>query len=193
MSRTTAKLIFDVRPDFTRFPGQWFLDEPLSVDGTEIDAREFTEGVAYRGMRPATVPIANMGKEVAFHLGAFDMPVVSRAVGETITRIAGSDVEVFPIDVPTAKGNYSILNVICRLECLDESRSEFTRWKEEDRRPDRLGDYHVISTIRVNAERTGSHHIFRLRDWPLALLVSDTLRDALEGIPNLGIDFHTAS
>lgn len=193
MSRTTAKLIFDFRPDFTRLPDQWFLDEPLSVEGTEIDAREFTEGVEYRGVRPASVPIASTGKEVAFHLGAFDMPVVSRPVAETITRVAGSDIELFPIDVPTAKDDYSILNVICRLDCLDESRSEFTRWKEKDGRPDRLGDYHVISTIRVDAERTGNHHIFRLRDWPLALFVSDTLRHALEEIPNLGVKFHTAS
>ena len=133
------------------------------------------------------------GREVAFHLAAFDMPVVSVEVAAIISRISPSDVELFPVHFPGAKHSYAILNAICRLDCLDESRSEFTRWKEEDGRPDRLGQYHVISTIRVNTVKTGGHHIFRLADWPLALLVSDTLRNALIDIPSLGVEFGLAS
>jgi uncharacterized protein DUF1629 len=79
------------------------------------------------------------------------------------------------------------------LDCLDEEKSEFTRWTEEDERPNRLGQYHIISTIRIDPSRAQNHHIFRIKDWPLALLVSDTLKNTLEGIPDLGVVFAPAS
>jgi hypothetical protein len=51
----------------------------------------------------------------------------------------------------------------------------------------------MVSTIRVDPARTQNHHIFRIKDWPLALLVSHKLKEALEDIPNLGVVFEPAS
>ena len=193
MTKPSSQQVFQVWPDHARYPDKWFLDEPLTINGVEIDAREFTEARVYRGPAPAVLPVANPGREVAFHLAAFEMPVVSTTVAEIVQRLATRDVELFPVDVQGAKRSYLILNVVCALDCLDESRSEVTRWREEDGRPDRLGEIHVISTIRVDPVRTGGHHIFRLRDWPHALLVSDTLKSALEDLPDLGVVFEPAS
>jgi uncharacterized protein DUF1629 len=189
MAPITSKVFFEVHADHTQFPGKWFLDEPFTATGEEIDAREFTEGLPYHGPSPARLPIANPGKEVAFLLVAFAMPVVSQAVAATVSRIAPAEVELFPIEVVGSKDSYVILNSICRLDCLDEGRSELTRWEEGGHRPDRIGQIHVISVIRIDPARALNHHIFRIRDWPLALLISGTLKDALETIPNLGVVF----
>jgi hypothetical protein len=178
-----------VLPDHARFPDQWFLSEPLTVDHQEIDSREFTEGVVYQGSVPRIVPVGQPGKELGFGFGAFDMPVVSTAVAEVIRRVAPGEAEFFPVKIAGAKAEYHILNAICRAECLDEERSEFTMWAEEDDNPEQLGNYKMISTIRVDPARVDGHHIFRIARWPLALLVSDTLRRALEAIPNVGIVF----
>jgi hypothetical protein len=135
------------------------------------------------------LPIDSPGKQVAFCLGAFDMPVVSQAVREWIERIAPGEAEFFPVDIDRAIEPYSILNALCRCECLDESRSEFTMWTPEDNRPEMLGKYRMISTIRIDPARTDGHHLFRIARWPLALIVSDKLRRALVDIPNLGVVF----
>jgi hypothetical protein len=193
MNSVPQRSFWRVLVDHEGFADQWFLDEPITAGGEEIDAREFTEGVPYPGPRPAVVPVGNSGRELAFSFGAFDMPVVSTAIADVIFRIAPDDVECFPINVPGSKGTYVILNVICALDCLDEEKSEFTRWTKEDERPDRLGQYHVISTIRVDPSRAQDHHIFRIKDWPLALLLSNTLKNALADIPDLGVVFSQAS
>jgi hypothetical protein len=193
MSSTPEKLIFDIRSDRSKFPGKWFLDEPLTAAGEEIDAREFTAGVPYRGPLPAVVPVYKPGKELAFNLGAFDMPVVSSAVADIVYQAAPGDVECFPVNVPGSKGSYQILNAVCSLDCLDEQRSEFTRWQAGDHRSDLIGQYRMISTIRIDPRRTRNHHVFRIKNWPIAFLVSNTLKDALVGISDLGLVFGPAS
>ena len=193
MTVASNKRFFDVCADHLTFPDQWFLDEPLTVTGEEIDAREFRSGVPYRGPLPVIVPIGNPGLELAFNFGAFDMPVVSSEIADIINELAPGDVQCFPVDVPGAQGSYQILNAVCSLDCLDEERSEFTRWLPGDHRSDRIGQYHMISTIRVDPKRTYEHQIFRIKNWPIALLVSNTIKDALASIPRLGVVFETAS
>jgi hypothetical protein len=182
---------YRVYADHEQYPDQWFLDDPRTADGHEIDARDFRVGRSYTGPLPVIVPVGNKGRELAFNLGAFDMPVVSQAVAKVIRRIAARDVQLFPVTIPGAKDRYEILNVISRAECLDELRSEFTMWSEADKDPERLGKYSMISTIRIDPARVDGHHLFRIARWTLALLVSEPIKDALQEIPQLGVVFQS--
>jgi molybdopterin-guanine dinucleotide biosynthesis protein A len=182
-----AQAFYRIYPDFDKCADQWFLDDPRTADDEEIDARDFTEGLPYKGPTPVAIPVMQDGREVAFSLSSFDMPVVSSAVVEIIERLAPGDAEFFPVRIEGAEDQYQILNAICRTECLDEPRSEFTMWSKEDNYPEMMGNYKMISTIRIDPARTGGHHLFRIARWPLALLVSDTLKREIEGIPNLGV------
>ena len=51
----------------------------------------------------------------------------------------------------------------------------------------------MLWEIRVDANLTGEHHLFRLPDWEISLLVSDTVKDALLEVPDLGVEFKPAS
>jgi hypothetical protein len=185
--------IFRVLADHQRYPDAWFLDEPQTGDREEIDARAFTQGFRYTDTSPAVVPVAKPGPPLQFNFAAFDMPVVSTAVAEVVSKLARQDIELFPVAVPQARESYHILNALCRIDCLDEARSEFTRWQKDDHRNDLIGKYRMISTIRIDVSRTTGHPIFRLADWPIALLVSASLKAALEELPNLGAIFSSAS
>lgn len=184
---------FEIRPDDEKYPLQWFLDEPLTVDDFEIDARAFVRGRPYVGTRPARVPVGNPGTELAFSFGAFDMPVVLSEVADTVRRIANDDVECFPVQIPGSTKSYVVLNAVVSLDCLDESRSELTRWTSADHRPDRLGEIHMISKIRIDPVRAEGHQVFRIKGWPIALLVTEKIKNALESFPNLGVTFRAAS
>ena len=189
LSSSKPKQIFQLLADHIQYPDQWFLRDPRTADGREIDPCDFTDGAPYEGPSPAVASVGNAGRELAFNFGAFDMPVVSSAVADIIWRIAPLDVQRFSIDIPGAAGSYQILNAVCSLDCLDEERSEFTRWNVGDHRADLIGQYHSISTIRIDPLRTRDHHVFRILNWPIALLVSGTIKDALADIPNLGVVF----
>ncbi len=192
-SHNRGKCIYDVRSDLVTFPDQWFLGEPRTVAGNEIDARGFTDGTPYGGPLPAIVPVQKSGREVEFHLAAFEMPVVSATIANAICRLAPGDVQCFPVEVPGATGSYQILNAVCTLDCLDEDRSEFTRWQPGDHRSDLVGQYRMISTIRIDPAKTSDHHVFRIKNWTVALLVSNTIKDALAAIPQLGVVLNLAS
>ena len=185
--------LFEVVPDDAAYPDQWFIDDPLAADGREVDPDYLVNGTCYDGPVPTLASIGNPGRELAFSFGCFDLPVVSDAVANIVRRLAPCDVQWFPVDIPGASGSYQILNAIHSLECLDELRSEFTLWKPGEHQPDLVGKYHDIAKIRIDPNRTLDHHIFRIHNWKVVLVVSGTIKDALADIPHLGVLFDPAS
>ena len=97
--------------------------------------------------------------------------------------------ECFPVTIGSFAFGYSILNVVCSEACVDETRSEVTRWKPQDFRPDKVGKYRMISDLTIDPARADGRHIFRIEDFELALIVSEQLKLAVERMPNLGVVF----
>jgi hypothetical protein len=180
---------FRVLADDARSAGRWFLGEPLADTTEEIDAREFTYGRPYLGPVPTQLPVDNEGDHMQFNLAAFDMPVTSYDVTKVVNGLAGGEVEVFPIMVDRGISGYSILNVVCREACVDERRSRVVFWTAADARPDLAGTYRMVYDLTVDPTRARGRHIFRIKDFEVALIVSQSLKEALEKLHNLGVVF----
>src|SRR5262249_26360303 len=161
---------FDVHADDANFGDRWFLGDPLTAAGDEIDPRLFTEGRKYNGPPPVYIPIQVAGRPVNFHFASFDMPVISNKVGDIIQEIAPQEVERFPVKVNSHLSGYEILNVLGPIECLDESRSEVMKWEEDDGSPDMIGKYRMITSLTIDPARTRGRYIFRIRGWEIALI-----------------------
>ena len=187
---SATKKLFRVIPDYAGYPDQWFIDDPLTADGREVDPDYLVEGaVATRGPYPRW-------RLLGIRAGSWrsaSAALTCRLSWTWWRTLSGGlllrDVQWFPIDIPGASGSYQILNAIHSLECLDEVRAEFTLSKP-GHPPDLAGKYHDIAKIRIDPDRTRDHHIFRLRDWEVVLLVSGTIKDALADIPHLGVLFN---
>jgi hypothetical protein len=171
----------------------WFFGDPLTRDGAEIDARDFTNGTRYAGPVPYRVPLTEKGLPRAVTLAAFDMPVVSRQIGEILQSICPGEIERFPVMVDLDGEQLEILNAVQTVNCVDEKRSCTVKFGPDGPRPDRAGDYELVSDLRIDAERAGNNSIFRLAGWQVALIVSNTVKQAIEGIPNLGIVFESVT
>jgi hypothetical protein len=186
---------FRICTDDKSFPNRWFLDEPCANGGKSLDAREFTYGRPYNGPVPVTLPIQQSGRPVAFNLAAFDMPVVIREIGDIFRRIASADVQLFPVTVPANIRGYEVLNAARSELCLDEELSGVTKWGPDDGRPDKIGQYHHMSSLVIDPLRTNNRHVFRIRGWEVALIVSDFIRQAIESerLPELGVIFQLVS
>ena len=168
---------------------RWYLDEPTTSDGQHIDARQFVRGVAYVGPMPCHVPVQVPGEPLAVNLAAFDMPVFSREAAQIAEQIAPDEIERFPVLVDLRDGGYEIVNVKCSAACLDEHQSEVMRWHATNGRPDKAGQYRMVTKLMIDPARAGGLDIFRIRGWEIALIVSDRLRRALCGVPRLGVSF----
>lgn len=179
---------YEVRADDKSHADRWFLGEPYADAKEEIDARLFRYGQPYTGPSPIRIPILKDGTAVAFSLAAFDMPVVSDAVRKAVGAITSQGYDLFPVAVDSRKDAYWILNVNTAIACVDEARSEVQKWAASDGRPDRIGAYRSIVNLKIDPSRSCGD-IFRVKGWEVALVVSDNIRHALEGISNLGIIF----
>lgn len=204
---------YRVLADNQQYPDRWFLGEPLTANGKEIDAREFCYARVYTGPAPAVLPVTHQGPRVAFLLAAFDMPVVSTEVADILQSIAPADIQRFPVMVdPDIAGyeiidckrarrpgylpdmelniaGYEIVNAVHQLKCVDEARSVFRKWGPQDHRSDKIGQYREIAKLVIDPARTEGRQIFRLWGSLVELIVSETVKQALEGVPNLGIVF----
>lgn len=167
----------------------WFLDEPVSKDGKPIDAREFIHGRPYTGPTPYRVPIDQPGVRTEVTLAAFDMPVISQRVGKILDQFPRASVERFPVLVGSIGPGYEILNVMVTADCLDEKCSEITRFAASDGRPEKVGQYLMVTNLTINPDRTDGQDIFRIRGWEIALIVSEEIKRSIEGMPNLGVVF----
>jgi hypothetical protein len=168
---------------------RWFLDEPVAANGTPIDAREFTASKAYSGPDPQFVPIQRAGKQEQFNLAAFDMPVVSEKLAVELKRIAVDEVVFYPVLVGSTVCGFEIMNVLPAAKCLDESKSQILFWKPEDGRPDKVGHYRMVTRIKVDPILAEQRHIFRIKGWEIALIVSEVVRDRLCKLGRLGVVF----
>lgn len=73
-----------------------------------------------------------------------------------------------------------ILNVVDRVGCIDEPRSQFTKWTPEDGRLEKTGDYRMVTHLQLNSRLANSHHLFRVTEWPVALIASEQVKSLLE-------------
>ncbi|MBN9360419.1 MULTISPECIES: DUF1629 domain-containing protein [unclassified Devosia] len=159
---------------------QWFLSEPTDEAGQAIDARAFTEGRSYTGPRPRELAVLQQGLELDFSFGPFDMPVVRREIGATFESLCGLSVERFPVHIAGVPG-FEVLNVASALDCFDYANSVYTLWPEGGKRPEKAGELRMVLELRIDPERVGNAHLFRVDGWPIALIASSSLKERLEG------------
>jgi len=175
--------------DDSSISNRWYLQGPFTKSGMEVDPRDFTDGKKVKAKRFLTVPLRRPGKPLGFTLADFDMPVVTKEVGELIENIAPRDIQRIPVEISSQPLDYEIINVTTKIKCLDEKESEIMRWNEADGRPDRVGQYRMVTTLKITPELVTGSQIFRIDGWEIALIISETVKDALEKIGITGIKF----
>ena len=167
--------------------GRWHLDDPMIDEGCEH--WEFTMG---RVVRPGLMPIVDVkipGVPLDYTPTLLSVPTASPRLVSAIAPLYGDDVQRIPIRLANREG-YEIINVIQLLPCLDEAKSEFTKWTEQDRRPDLLGGYHSVPRLRVDVSLIPEDvNFLRVWGWEVALLVSEAVVDAFKRINATGAIF----
>ncbi len=129
------------------------------------------------------------GQPLDFTLTSFNLPIVSRPLARSMKELAGTDLEVLPVELDSHPG-YFALNPLLVVECLDEKRTHFLKWKAEDGRPDRVGQYRSVTDLYIESSRVPDRaHVFRVAGWEVALVVSETMRGVMENAGARGAVF----
>lgn len=117
-------------------------------------------------------------------------PIVSEALANVLKTLAPDDVQLFPVEVEGERDLYFIVNVIKALDCIDEAKCrEIQHYAEDEPFPEYAGQFRWINGLRIDPSKTEGAHVFRLKKFKIAFIVSEDIKNALERVGNLGVSF----
>ena len=169
-----------------RIRDQWHLGLSLDGGGTELRGGLFTMGRPYQGVLPATIPIYQAGRPVEVTFGDEKMVVVSPRARKAIETVAAKDCQFLPVSIQGTTGPWYVLKAIALVDCFDESKSIFEMGPAND---SGVRDYDMVARLVIDPARTDNHELFRVQGWDIDLIVSDAVKNAIEGVPNHGVLF----
>jgi hypothetical protein len=171
---------FELRSNM-RIPGRWVLKSPIDAQGQEVDPWRFSEGRVLDLETRLRLPVSHPGRELDFSLTGLGVVVVHGRVVRLFELLGIQEVQFLPTQVEGHTGPYFILNALRIIRCIDDARCEEVRyWKPEDGQPEKVGEYRVVSGLRIDPTKVGDARIFRPWGWPVALVISEDLKQALE-------------
>ncbi|RKH48201.1 hypothetical protein D7Y23_20565 [Corallococcus sp. AB050B] len=178
MPRHFFELDFDIDA-----PGRWYLREPTDLNGKTVsDIWAFVSGKTVTEPGPLRVPLSRPGQPLDFDKTTVaGTPIVSGRIASVFRELAPDDVQLFPVEIQGQAEPFYLLNVMCVIRCIDDAAcEEARRWTPEDGRPDKVGEYHVVSGLRIDASKVGGAAVFRPWGYLLPIIVNGQLKAALE-------------
>lgn len=129
------------------------------------------------------------GRRVDYgHTGWAAIPVISRRMADSLNSIAPDDIQRLPASVAgEADGEWEVLNVLARPDCICHQKSNITYYP--DNHPDKPGKPRGVIRLIIDADRVPGHHVFRPKDWEIALVVSDDVKSLLEVLGISGVEY----
>ena len=176
---------FEMYDDVYR-EGRWQLSKVCSPSGL-IDGWKFTIGEKYESSEPMSVT-SEGGASMDFNMTGFNVPIISSVGASIIQQYVQDDVQLIPVEIDgsNSRGDkWFIVNVLKKVKCVNEERSLFTKWTDDDGRPDKTGKFRMVVKLAINNSGLDNIHLFRIEDWKVALIISSELREELD---NAGVD-----
>ena len=184
------KRYFDLSDDMT-IPGRWLLGTPTDAEGRALsEPWVFTDGIPIGAPGRIKLPMYLPGAALDFSLAARSTPVVHAKVASVFADLAPDDVQLFPVEVAGQTEQFCILVATKLIRCIDDKATEeILMWTPEDGRPEKVGEYRDVWGMRIDASQVGDAKVFRTWGWPIALIVREEIRDALERMGATGTKF----
>jgi hypothetical protein len=181
---------FDLADDMTA-PGRWSLGAPTDLQGTELeDPWAFRMGQRLPTAGRVRFPTTRPGRPLDFTRAGFSIPVIHVRIASVFAELAPNDVQLVPAEVQGQPDQFCILVATQLIRCIDDKASEeVQRWKPEDGRPEKVGQYRDVWGMRIDPAKVGSTQVFRTWGWTVALIVSEDIKNALERLGATGTKF----
>lgn len=109
--------------------------------------------------------------------------IVSTRLGDTLKKAAPNDIELLPVAITDLEGkvlreDFCVINVLQMLDIISEKKTVRSRNKKS-----------VFNLAIIGSKVPPDVHVFRVKEWPWALIVDDVAKHALTTQPHDGLVF----
>jgi hypothetical protein len=108
-------------------------------------------------------------------------------MADVIERTAPNDLQRIPVVIDGEQGGWEIINVLPCVDCIDRQASLMQYYPADH--PAKAGKPRGVIRLVLDPSRIGSHHIFHPKDWRVATIVSEDVRNALDEIGATGMEY----
>lgn len=181
---------FDLFDDMS-IPGRWALRSPVDERGQRVNPWQFDEGRTLQLNGMPTLALARSGLALDFTSTGHAIPIISERFASLLGGLdLSSQIQLIPARVEGRVESFFILNILRIIRCVDDSRSKEVRyWTPEDGQPEKVGEYKVVTGLRIDASKVADAHIFRPWGWRVAIIISEHVKQAMEQHGITGADF----
>jgi hypothetical protein len=172
-------------------PERWYLDEPVDLQGKELNPWQFTKGRPLSPQAPMRIPIYARGRPQDFTTTCVgSTPIVHVKVATLFSKLAPEDIQAFPVNVEGQPEPHFLINAVQLIKCIDDTRCEEVQYYlPEDGQPAKTGTYKSVLGLRIDRSKVGDARIFRLWGWTGALIVREDIKAAMEREGVTGVSF----
>ena len=164
-------------------PGRWYMAAPTHSDGQRLeDLWVFTRGEPIDAPDRLRIPLHRPGRPLDFTTaGMGSTPILSERAAAVFREMASRDTQLFPVDVEGQSEPYHLLVVARTVRCIDDAAcAEARYYTPEDGRLERVGEYQVVSGLRIDKSKVGDARVFKTWGWHPALIIDEKIKTALE-------------
>ncbi|WP_140637408.1 hypothetical protein [Methylibium rhizosphaerae] len=173
-----------------RLTDQWFIDTPVDQSRDEWAFWRLLSGSPLEATDhlPWRSKVKQAGQRLSFSFAGFDVPVVTEEVASALGSILGDQSQFPQLHIVGENSPYRILVATRTVRCVDEPNSQFTKWSLADGRPDKCGEYRMVTRLRLDpALVPADAKIFRVWGWKQALVVTETVAGVLRSYVHAGL------
>lgn len=163
-----------------------FYDKWVLGDVHHVDNWHFSDPPV-NFMEPGiyTLDVRFDGTEVDYSLAGYaSVPVLSEKARNSLVGLPEVDeryrnVVFEPVKISNriVRQNYFLMIIETQVDCVDEGCSIFKKFEFDDPvRPDMAGSYQAFYNLVIDPGRVGSSHIFRLKHYLGAIIVSEEVK-----------------
>jgi uncharacterized protein DUF1629 len=169
----------------------WLIETPTRDSGEAFDEPwMFTDGRVLPDPGAITARISHPGTRRMFvFAGVEETPIGSEVVANVFRVLAPNEVQLFPVSIEGESERYFVVNATKVVDCIDEARCLEVQHYPEGSFTEYAGEYRWIYGLRIDPAKTEGAHVFRLKKFKTAFIVSEDIKNALERGGNLGVSF----
>jgi hypothetical protein len=171
---------------------QWLVETPTRDSGEAFDEPwMFADGRVLEELGQMKAQVSTPGEKRGFVLSVIEkVPIANQAIAGVFKALAPDDVQLLPVAIEGEPERYFVVNAAKVVDCIDEARCrEVQHYDEDDPSPEYEGEYRWIYGLRIDPAKTEGAHVFRLKKFKIAFIVSEEIKAALERAGNLGVSF----